>query len=90
MSEAARGKRMRLVLIEWQDSCGCSPDWKPLEGYEAKPLLCRSVGWLLHDGDACKVIVPHVSDSQEQGCGDMTIPTTAILKISDLAASAAV
>ncbi len=79
---------MRLVLIEWRDACGCSPDWKSLEGYHAKPLLCRSVGWLLHDDEHCKVIVPHLSESEvtapAQGCGDMTIPTASIVRMIDL------
>ncbi len=80
---------MRLVLIEWLDSCGCSADWRSLDGYEARPLICRSVGWLLHDADDCKVIVPHVSESEpqasSQGCGDMTIPTAAVRSVTDLA-----
>ena len=80
---------MRLVLIEWLDSYGCSSDWQPLENHQPKPLRCRSVGWLFHDDDDCKVIVPHLSDKTNdhvpaQGCGDMTIPTRAILKITDL------
>lgn len=53
------------------------------------PLLCRSAGWLLYDGDDCKVVVPHITEEQDgierQGCGDMTIPTCAILRILDLA-----
>jgi hypothetical protein len=79
---------MRLVLIEWLDSFGCSADWQPLEGCLTKPLRCRSVGWLLHDGDDCKIVVPHLSNAHEnvspQGCGDMTIPSAAIVAISDL------
>ena len=80
---------MRLVLIEWLDSFGCSSDWQDLTDCEPKPLVCRSVGWLLYDGDDCKVVVPHISEKhndrvQPQGCGDMTIPTKAILQISDL------
>ena len=80
---------MQLVLIEWLDSYGCSSEWQPLQGYHAKPLLCRSVGWLLYDGSDCKVVVPHLSDANNkhvpiQGCGDMTIPASAILKITEL------
>ena len=80
---------MRLVLIEWLDSYGCSSKWQALDNCRAKPLACRSVGWLLHDGDDCKVVVPHISDEDNehvaaQGCGDMTIPTKAILQIVDL------
>lgn len=80
---------MRLVLVEWMDSYGCSSEWQPIAGCNPKALRCQSVGWLLHDGDDCKVIVPHLSDAEhsqaeQQGCGDMTIPTQAILKISDI------
>ena len=76
----------RLVLIEWVDSFGCSADWQELdENFQPKPIVCKSVGWLLFDGSECKVIVPHVADAiKQQGCGDMTIPTNCILRISDL------
>jgi hypothetical protein len=53
-------------------------------------LVCRSVGWLLHDTDECKVIVPHLvqppRDSRiaEQGRGDMTIPTPAVVRLLEL------
>jgi len=48
------------------------------------------VGWLLHDGDDCKVVVPHITDQDHdnavaQGCGDMTIPTISILAIREIA-----
>ncbi len=77
------------MLIEWLDSYGCSVKWQDLAECQAKPLHCRSVGWLAYDGDDCKVIVPHISDSirdpvTAQGCGDMTIPSRAVLKIADL------
>lgn len=80
---------MRLVLIEWLDSYGCSSNWQLLEGCVPHLLHCRSVGWLVHDGEDCKVIVPHMTNadhptSPQQGCGDMTIPTKAILSFTDL------
>jgi len=84
---------MRLVLVDWLDSFGCSSDWQQMEGCRPTVLHCRSVGWLLHDGEECKVIVPHISDANhnaapQQGCGDMTIPTCAIVKMIDLPTSA--
>lgn len=85
---------MRLVLVEWMDSFGCSANWQPLdtENLSPKPILCRSVGWLAHNGKDCKVIVPHVSEvnpeeAKKQGCGDMTIPSKAIIRISTLEVS---
>ena len=80
---------MQLVLIEWMDSFGCSSDWQTLEGDNFKPLVYRSVGWLLHDSDDCKVVVPHATDAingsvSKQGCGDMTIPTKSVISIKSL------
>ena len=84
---------MRLVLIEWRDSWGCSSSWQSIEECKPDAMVCRSVGWLLYDGDDCKVVVPHLSDERaqvpRQGCGDMTIPTCAIVKMTDLADHAA-
>ena len=79
----------RLVFIEWVDSYGCSSEWADLSECTPEPMICRSVGWLIHDDSRCKIIVPHLSQpghpsTEQQGCGDMTIPTSAILKIIDL------
>jgi len=80
--------RMRLVLIEWQDSLGCSSAWQEMVSVKPKPLLCQSVGWLAYDGKDCKVVVPHISEDHasapRQGCGDMTIPTKAIIRMKTL------
>lgn len=48
------------------------------------PMFCRSVGWLLHDGEDAKVVVPHVAIGPGHGCGDMTIPTVAIRRLVEL------
>jgi len=81
---------MKLVLIEWLDSHS-GRGWQDVERLEraAEPLHCRSVGWLLVDGKNCKVIVPHISGEKNgntilQGCGDLTIPTAAITKLTVL------
>ena len=80
---------MRLVLVHWVDLYGCSSEWQQLEGSSHDLMRCQSVGWLLHDAEDCKVIVPHLSDPSlpnipQQVCGDMTIPTKAILNITEL------
>lgn len=81
---------MRLVLIEWVDSYGCSSSWQSIEDPFVAPraMLCRSVGWLAHDGEDCKVLIPHVAkvgpDEPDQGCGDMTIPARAVVRIANL------
>jgi hypothetical protein len=82
---------VRLVLVEWIDSFGCSNKWAVLSEDFSPPSvpLCRSVGWLFYDGDDCKVVVPHMAEatncSERQGCGDMTIPSRAIVRLVDLA-----
>lgn len=79
---------MRLVFVEWVDSFGCSPNWESLTDAAPHLLTCKSVGWLLHDNEDAKVLVPHVTAPNEhctpQGCGDMTIPTRAIVRLVDL------
>lgn len=86
---------MRLVLIDWVDSHRNPNSWTPLDEFPApKPLVCRSVGWLAHDGNDCKVVIPHLIEggqngaTPEQGCGDMTIPAQAILRMYELRAPA--
>ena len=78
---------MRLVLVEWVDSFGCAPDWRPLDSCAPDLLVCRSVGWLLHEDERCLVVVPHRTDGgavEPQGCGDMTIPRVAVLRVLPL------
>lgn len=55
----------------------------------AEPLYCRSVGWLAYEREDCKVLVPHISwerNGQEMltGCGDLTIPNKAIVRLTVL------
>lgn len=80
---------MELVLIEWQDSLGCSSNWQPLGDCAPEPFVCRSVGWLLYDGKDTKVVVPHIHNENEsgiasQGCGDIAIPSRSILRMVKL------
>lgn len=50
-----------LVMVEWEDSTQPISGWVWLEdqscGYVVK---CRSVGWLVHDGDGMKVLAPNI------------------------------
>jgi len=79
----------KLVYVQWEDSCGATARWQYLDESSAERIICQSVGWLVYDGKDCKRIVPHLgrhdtSDSRDQGCGDMTIPSKAILRIQEL------
>jgi hypothetical protein len=81
---------LKLVLIEWVDS-HAGRGWQTMERIAAasEPLYCRSVGWLLSETKDCKVIVPHIGGEKNgdvimQGCGDLTIPAKAIVKMTVL------
>lgn len=83
---------MKLVLIEWIDSSSAPDGWNRLDELKisTKPIRCRSVGWLLHEGNDAKTLVAHISGESDQhnnarACGDMTIPNCAILKMRVLA-----
>ena len=85
-----RRMKYKLVLIEWIDSHS-GRGWKSIEEIEetAEPLHCRSVGWLVKETKHVKVIVPHIGGEKNgniilQGCGDLTIPTKAIIKMTTL------
>jgi len=78
------------VLIEWLDA-HAGRGWQTAEQLQsvAKPLYCRSVGWLAVERSDCKVIVPHVSGEKNgetmlTGCGDLTIPNKAIVRLTIL------
>jgi hypothetical protein len=53
-------KDFRLVIIECLDSYGCSSSRQDLANCEPS-VVCKSIGWLIHDGDKCKVIVSHLN-----------------------------
>ena len=82
----------KLVYVEWEDAFGCSSSWteipEVLEEVTAKPLLARSVGWVIRDKGTSITVVPHMSldhaHAESQGCGDMTIPRSAIRKMVNL------
>lgn len=80
--------QLPLVMIEWEDSHG-DGSWQELDGeIEDRALVCRSVGWLLLDGEQAKVVVPHLSNQEPgvplQGSGIMTIPARAVLRVVPL------
>jgi len=81
-----------LVLCEWEDSYGCSQNWQAIEADgEPQLMTCKSVGWVIRKNRRCIVIVPHLSLNTElaeqQGCGDMTIPTASIVRIKRINAA---
>lgn len=74
-----------LVLAEWVDSHG-DGKWHQLDDLEDRALVCQSVGWLVLDGKHVKVLAPHRITEEEdgvvgQGCGMLTIPAVAVLRM---------
>jgi hypothetical protein len=56
------GVNKKLVLIEWLDSHAVY-GWHTEEPSE-EPLRCRSVGWLIYDGERAKTIAAHITDEE--------------------------
>ena len=75
-----------MVVIEWEDSYGCSSRWEEISG-DSPPqtMLCRSVGWVTSVNEKCVVIVPHIAENSKldvrQGIGDMAIPQRSITHV---------
>jgi len=79
-------RRPRLVLVEWLDSAR-SDRWQFSEDLVARAATCSSVGWLLKETSSAILVVPHVGDRDgriEQGCGAMSIPRRAVIKMRGL------
>lgn len=76
---------MELVLVEWLDSRR-GEGWVRLEELrdDLKATRCRSVGWIIGKDDSSLTLAGHLGDNPEQCCGDITIPSKAILSISPL------
>ncbi len=70
----------KLVLIEWLAS-HIAPR-RSTDEPSTEPVVCRSVGWLVHDGKRAKTISPHMTDEAEpQRAGEMTIPSGAVIRV---------
>lgn len=73
----------KLVMVTWVDSH--RQDGWTSDAVEAKPVVCRSVGWLTGSTKEAKTITPHMSqEDNPQRCGCMTIPVRSILKLKQI------
>jgi hypothetical protein len=79
-----------LVLIEWVDSGQPIPGWQWLDMIEERrPHRCVSVGFLVQDDAAAKVLAPNLGASNggggfDQASGLTTIPTAAVERMVEL------
>jgi hypothetical protein len=73
----------KLVWIEWEDSVLGYQGWKLINEEPKEVSKFISVGFLIHSDSKCKILYPHIkeSDSDLVGSGDIVIPNSAIKKI---------
>lgn len=74
-----------LLYIRWHDAAGASADWQHLEDLDDRPLkdyIINSVGFVLRETETVIHIAPHIHEGyeQDQYCGDMQIPKSAIIE----------
>lgn len=72
-----------LVLIRWVDSRYRS-GWSTEESSD-QPVTIESIGWLIGESKDAKTLAPNISNEEcPQRCGDMTIPSRAVLEMKFL------
>jgi len=74
----------KLVLVEWLDSRR-GEGWVRLDELDSTVTKCRSVGWIVARDSASITLASHIGEDPEQCCGDITIPSRAIVKTTALA-----
>ncbi len=78
----------KVVFIRWVDSRQPTSSWQHISDIdEPSPVICVTVGWLLHDNKDCKTLCATMGDlahEHPQGCGVIEIPTKCIIEISDI------
>lgn len=75
---------MKLVYVEWLDSCGPN-GWTAISELDDRVSRIRSVGWVLHDTEEGLTILPHYEPSRHdgkpyQGKGIVSIPKECITR----------
>ena len=81
---------MKLVYVEWVDSCGPN-GWTELNDIDDRIAHIRSVGWVWLDTPESLTLVPHYepdrySDKPYQGKGIVSIPKRAVTRVVEIAA----
>lgn len=78
-----------LVLIEWEDSAQPVPGWSWLSETTWESVIkCRSVGWLIYDGQDVKALAPNLGNMDDgdslQISGVIRIPARCITRLTRL------
>lgn len=78
---------MNIEKIEWRDSCGVSDSWTHINAIDnAMDVIAVSIGYVVKETEHYVVVLPHyIPESnnpqiEAQGCGDMAVPKTSIIK----------
>jgi hypothetical protein len=69
-----------LYHIEWLDARGCNAEWVHMEDLHSSLATVHSVGWVHKETDEYIHLVSHFGADPDQGCGDMVIPKSCIVK----------
>lgn len=72
---------MKIELIKWVDTFGCSQGWEFEDEIECRVTEVYSVGFVRKETDSAIVLVPHISTAERpQIAGCICIPRQQILE----------
>jgi hypothetical protein len=75
--------KLKLVLIEWEDSVLGYQGWKFIDDNINQTTIFLSVGFIAFEDEKKVVLYPHIKNKKRKGLsgsGDITIPVSAIIK----------
>lgn len=80
---------MKLVIVEWQDSCQPVASWHYLSDPPSNEIIhCLSVGWVISENEAVLMLSPNLGDYENengaQGSGFIRIPKISITDIREI------
>jgi hypothetical protein len=85
----SRGPNVKLVMVEWVDSCSYGGIWKDPSELDGGAKTCFTVGWVIHENAKSLTLASsaglNATDGFDQVAGDMTIPRAAITRTKVLA-----
>jgi len=73
---------MKIVIVEWIDSCGYGLSWEKREPWTEKPVKCITSGFLLHEDEESVFIV--LSLSKDTYTHGEAIPKSCITRMRTL------
>lgn len=74
-------RKLKLVMIEWEDSVLGFAGWKGIKSQPTKRERMISVGFVTKENKHSITLYPHLQVNSFNGAGDIVIPKSAIRKI---------